>query len=1105
MAGGSRQVVPARRVLQAANAANEQLGHENLGFLSESHGFMPRRRPLPSLPSTHRLWDEVAAQLPELWRTMTLRPVLDAMAVLGAGPEDLADPFLLRASTIVSIFAHAYHYVDPQPPAALPASILQPWAQIGRRLQRPRPHLSFSDLNIYNWKLRDPHRPDPMRVDNLELLVPIVGNEDERRFQSTPIEIVAQFTPALGAVVRAQEAVVADDAGALADELLAIGDTLRGLTYDSFMKVDPNPSSGGNYVNPVVWGKTVAPLATPYQPESDGIPGPSGTAIPAFQLLDIFFGRQSRATTIGRETDHARQWFPPHWREFLAAAEAVDVPAYVRAKGDTMLRGLLEETLDGYAGDAGLLGRHRLKTYGFLDLSFKAGRTKTLGGFGGGFGDRLWDRMDGELDLARRERYTGHPSSCQYARVQRVEIAGGEGTEVRHITLDVTGCGIRYETGSRCAVLPENSPELVERTLRAVRARGDEPVLLDAVWQDAVRLRDGHEHARVLPLELLLTFGRIRPVTRPVAKSLYAMTQHALLRDIIEARAEDQWELWQVLELLAADGFNPRGLWKAHPGDREGICRIVVPESFRMYSISSAKESASMATEIHLTVGALRYDTTSSAVSQAGTREGTGSTFLCSLLPLPPESQGRRVSIKIVQPPRFRLPEDSSRPIVMVAGGTGLAPFRSLLRARARQVPAGENWLFLGVAGERDVYYADELHTLEQAGALRLHVACSGSGRHVADDMLEEPTAAELWRLLGEGAYVYVCGRTGFASSAMASLTAILDRSGPGAAGLARLARLAGEGRLMQEIYTTYAGPHCDQRVIDASEVVSHNNDDDGYWLIIDGRVYDVTGFSALHPGGSKIIRSYAGMDATDAYRRARHDVNPEVHAMLPMYEIGAVRRLDFASMWTVALAPGGLRVVTLKDLYRGWLGLLYRTVEMENALANDYGVRHEPVTHDESAGHLALSPYKARLLLATHERFLRDYLADVTGERLCDLWAVTAAFEHECHRGAWMADQVGAIRGDHAARALGERERRTLATLGRPGPDVWTGAVDGIRHLEEADRWFLREMKLGLRRGVKVLERWEWETTAVAAHELVEAAKALPEVLREYYVRASS
>jgi sulfite reductase (NADPH) flavoprotein alpha-component len=210
--------------------------------------------------------------------------------------------------------------------------------------------------------------------------------------------------------VRAQEAVTAGDVVALKRELTVIVDTLEHITFSSFGKVDPNPYSP-NYVNPVVWGKTVAPLATPFQAD-DPPPGPSGTAIPAFQLLDIALGRSGHATSIGRETARVRPWFPKHWRDFLDAAEAVSIPQYVARTTDRALRGIFREALEAYAGRSGLLGRHKLKTFGFLDLSFKAGRSKTLGGFGGGFDDRLWDRMDTELDLARLERYQTSPRGC---------------------------------------------------------------------------------------------------------------------------------------------------------------------------------------------------------------------------------------------------------------------------------------------------------------------------------------------------------------------------------------------------------------------------------------------------------------------------------------------------------------------------------------------------------------------------------------------------------------------------------------------------------------------------------------------------------------------
>ncbi|KAL8182872.1 UNVERIFIED_CONTAM: Fatty acid desaturase 1 [Gekko kuhli] len=37
-------------------------------------------------------------------------------------------------------------------------------------------------------------------------------------------------------------------------------------------------------------------------------------------------------------------------------------------------------------------------------------------------------------------------------------------------------------------------------------------------------------------------------------------------------------------------------------------------------------------------------------------------------------------------------------------------------------------------------------------------------------------------------------------------------------------------------------------------------------WLVVDRKVYDVSRFHLRHPGGSRVIRHYAGQDATDAF-----------------------------------------------------------------------------------------------------------------------------------------------------------------------------------------------------------------------------------------------
>ncbi|KAJ4163842.1 hypothetical protein LMH87_005546 [Akanthomyces muscarius] len=54
-------------------------------------------------------------------------------------------------------------------------------------------------------------------------------------------------------------------------------------------------------------------------------------------------------------------------------------------------------------------------------------------------------------------------------------------------------------------------------------------------------------------------------------------------------------------------------------------------------------------------------------------------------------------------------------------------------------------------------------------------------------------------------------------------------------------------------------------RELDAAEVARHNTPE-SCWVILYGKVYDVTSFLTSHPGGSKIILALAGQDATEDY-----------------------------------------------------------------------------------------------------------------------------------------------------------------------------------------------------------------------------------------------
>jgi len=55
------------------------------------------------------------------------------------------------------------------------------------------------------------------------------------------------------------------------------------------------------------------------------------------------------------------------------------------------------------------------------------------------------------------------------------------------------------------------------------------------------------------------------------------------------------------------------------------------------------------------------------------------------------------------------------------------------------------------------------------------------------------------------------------------------------------------------------------KQIISRSDVGKHNRDGD-LWVIINDKVYDLTKFSAEHPGGKDIIVKYAGKDATTIF-----------------------------------------------------------------------------------------------------------------------------------------------------------------------------------------------------------------------------------------------
>ncbi|XP_042394096.1 cytochrome b5-like [Zingiber officinale] len=77
-----------------------------------------------------------------------------------------------------------------------------------------------------------------------------------------------------------------------------------------------------------------------------------------------------------------------------------------------------------------------------------------------------------------------------------------------------------------------------------------------------------------------------------------------------------------------------------------------------------------------------------------------------------------------------------------------------------------------------------------------------------------------------------------------------------------------------------------DSKVYHFDEVAKHNVAKD-CWLIIDGKVYDVTPFIDEHPGGDEVLLAVTGMDATNDFEDIGH--SSTARDMMAKYYIGEI------------------------------------------------------------------------------------------------------------------------------------------------------------------------------------------------------------------------
>lgn len=208
------------------------------------------------------------------------------------------------------------------------------------------------------------------------------------------------------------------------------------------------------------------------------------------------------------------------------------------------------------------------------------------------------------------------------------------------------------------------------------------------------------------------------------------------------------------------------------------------PNKLRLYSIASTRHGDNLDDKtVSLCVRKLEYKDPETGEDV----EGTCSSFLCGLEP------GDEVSITGPVGKEMLLPEDEDANIIMIATGTGIAPFRAYLWRMFLEGDKnpdynfnGFAWLFFGIPKTENILYKDKLEKLteEHPEHFRMDYAISreqknaeGGKMYIQHRIAEH--ADKLWELIQDPkTHTYICGLKGMEDGIDEALSAAADKHG---------------------------------------------------------------------------------------------------------------------------------------------------------------------------------------------------------------------------------------------------------------------------------------------------------------------------------------
>lgn len=337
---------------------------------------------------------------------------------------------------------------------------------------------------------------------------------------------------------------------------------------------------------------------------------------------------------------------------------------------------------------------------------------------------------------------------------------------------------VHYLPGEHIGIFPGNQPELVHGLIARVKDAppADQTIRLEICTDGGYWTSNKKIPACTLPEALTYLLDITTPPSQQLLKKLSQLVTAEGDKQRLEVLCQsteeyNKWKFYnsphilEVLEEFPSAEVSTAFLLTQLP--------LLKP---RYYSVSSSCDMTPR--EIHLTVAVVNYRTRD---GQGPLHHGVCSTWLNTI------ALNETVPCFIRSANEFQLPEEPTKPCILIGPGTGIAPFRSFWQQRLydlekKGIKGGDMTLLFGCRRpDMDHIYKEETEEMKRKGVLKeVYTAYSrqpGHAKAYVQDILQSKLETKVCNLLHkEKGHLYVCGDVRMAKDVAQTLKGVLAK-----------------------------------------------------------------------------------------------------------------------------------------------------------------------------------------------------------------------------------------------------------------------------------------------------------------------------------------